>query len=101
MLDHESAYSSIRGITALVMTWNAGATTPGDLRENTTDRGFFQSLITKTQQPDLLMFGFQELIDLEDKKMTASESTIRMIRILWIIDLYRNTFQREQEERHK
>ena len=55
------------------MTWNAGATTPGHLRNILGGRDFFRDLISENDEPDILVFGFQELVDLEDKKITASK----------------------------
>ena len=73
MLDHENEYCSFREVSALIISWNAGATTPSHLRTPSGYQHFFQEVISRNQQADILMFGFQELIDLEDKKMTASE----------------------------
>lgn len=50
------------------MTWNAGASMPRDLHGNP----FIENVIHAEQPPELLVFGFQELVDLEDKKITAS-----------------------------
>jgi hypothetical protein len=55
------------------MTWNAGAATPHSLRYSEQDRAFFPGLLTDSDPPDILVFSFQELIDLE-KKATASKS---------------------------
>lgn len=41
---------------------------PRDLRGNT----FIENAIHTEEPPELLVFGFQELVDLEDKKITAS-----------------------------
>jgi hypothetical protein len=54
------------------MTWNAGATTPYHLNQAEQDKRFFPDLLTGSNSPDILVFGFQELVDLEDKKTTAS-----------------------------
>ena len=56
------------------MTWNAGAATPDSLRYSEQDRAFFPSLLRDSDLPDILVFSFQELVDLEDKKATASKS---------------------------
>ncbi len=55
------------------MTWNAGASTPYHLQHSTQDADFFRDLFQSNDLPDILVFGFQELVDLEDKKTTASE----------------------------
>lgn len=68
MQDHDVEYCSFREITTLVVTWNAGASTPTHVNEPQ----FFQDVLQAGDPPDLLVFGFQELVDLEDKKLTAS-----------------------------
>ena len=72
MQDRDIEYCSFREITALVVTWNAGAVTPTHLRYEESEPQFFQAILQSVASPDLLVFGFQELIDLEDKKLTAS-----------------------------
>lgn len=54
------------------MTWNAGASTPASLRYGGDDSNTLRLILPTGKAPDLLIFGFQELVDLEDKKLTAS-----------------------------
>ena len=72
MKDHDVEYCSFNEISALVISWNAGATTPAHFRHYETNTRFFQTLLQASAPLDLLVFGFQELVDLEDKKLTAS-----------------------------
>ena len=72
MQDRDIEYCSFREITALVVTWNAGASTPAHFRSEENEPRFFQKVLQAGEPPDLLVFGFQELVDLEDKKLTAS-----------------------------
>jgi hypothetical protein len=72
MQSQEAKFSELRNIKALVMTWNAGATTPYHLQHADQDASFFRDLFQGSGSPDVLVFGFQELVDLEDKKTTAS-----------------------------
>ncbi|CDM29778.1 hypothetical protein DTO013E5_6137 [Penicillium roqueforti] len=60
-------YCNFREIKAVVLTWNAGASTPGSVR--TSD--FIRDVVTPEDPPDIVVFGFQELVDLENKKITA------------------------------
>ena len=69
MRSRDVEYCQFREITAAVLTWNAGAITPNHLRDN----DFIRDVIHPEDPPDILVFGFQELVDLEDKKITASE----------------------------
>ncbi|KAI7118973.1 DNase I-like protein, partial [Hortaea werneckii] len=71
MQQHESDYCSFRELTCQVMTWNAGATKPRYLDHSVQDSNFFHDYINTRDAPDIFVFGFQELVDLEDKKTTA------------------------------
>lgn len=71
MQSKDTQYCDFDEIKALFFTWNAGASTPSSLRYSGGDSTFFQDLIQSSGSPDILVFGFQELVDLEDKKLTA------------------------------
>ena len=98
MLEHDVEYCTFRELTALVMSWNAGAATPTHLRHDERDSRFFQDVFRATSPPDLLVFGFQELVDLEDKRLTASSWLPSLVNVL-DLTLSRDSFQREQKER--
>ena len=72
MHEHDAEYCEFKEITTIVATWNAGATTPSSLRHEDKDNNFFREVIQPKDPPDILVFGFQELVDLEDKRLTAS-----------------------------
>lgn len=72
MQSQDDKFCDFEQIRALVMTWNAGASTPHSLRYAEQDAAFFPNLMRESNTPDILVFGFQELVDLEDKKTTAS-----------------------------
>ncbi|KAK3685848.1 Endonuclease/exonuclease/phosphatase [Podospora appendiculata] len=67
----DEEYCSFQKLKVLVLTWNAGASTPNSLRYSDSDASFFQNLLQDSGSPDILVFGFQELVDLEDKRATA------------------------------
>ena len=71
MHDHDTDYCSFRELRALVITWNAGAATPTNLRFEEKDTNFFRDVLEIENPPDIVVYGFQELVDLEDKKLTA------------------------------
>ncbi|KAH7318181.1 Endonuclease/exonuclease/phosphatase [Stachybotrys elegans] len=71
MKDNDEKYCDFDQIRALIFTWNAGASTPHSLRYSGNDGTFFQDLVQSSGSPDILIFGFQELVDLEDKTATA------------------------------
>lgn len=74
MQDRNNEYCQFRDITALVLTWNAGASKPNYLSNKEQDAAFFGNLLRDHDPPDIITFGFQELVDLEDKKVTACKS---------------------------
>lgn len=73
MQQRDVDFCSFREIKAVVLTWNAGAVTPGSPSVKTSD--FIQQAVTPEDPPEILIFGFQELVDLENKKITASTSS--------------------------
>lgn len=74
MQERDNEFCSFQEVSAAVLTWNAGATKPSYLRNDKTDNNFFRDYLSSHSPPDIFVFGFQELVDLEDKKVTASES---------------------------
>lgn len=73
MRAEDARFCRFEELRALVLTWNAGASTPHSLRYSDSDAGFIQNLLQNSDRPDILVFGFQELVDLEDKTATASK----------------------------
>jgi hypothetical protein len=71
MQQRDSDYCDFREMSVKVMTWNAGAVKPNSLQHNDQDQNFFRELLQPEDPPDIMVFGFQELVDLEDKKITA------------------------------
>lgn len=71
MKNKDVQYCQFDNLKAMIMTWNAGASTPNSLRYSDTDSTFIQNLLQTSDSPDILIFGFQELVDLEDKAATA------------------------------
>ena len=66
MQQRDVDYCRFREIRASVLTWNVGASSPYDIRND-----FLADAIHVEDPPEILVFGFQELIDLEDKAVTA------------------------------
>ena len=86
MQAEEEDYCELTPIRALVMTWNAGASTPYHLQHSSGDQNFFRDLLQSSDGPDILVFGFQELVDLEDKKTTASKFASSITGFSWLND---------------
>lgn len=74
-------YCTFREIRATILTWNAGASVPHSVRNSS----FIQDAIHPENPPELLVFGFQELVDLEDKKITASWSPSALTLLLLLL----------------
>src|SRR5271170_3909530 len=73
MQKRETEYCSFRDINVVLCTWNVGASRPSDLRRgNSPEQKFLENVLKSMDNPDIIVFGFQELIDLENKKLTAS-----------------------------
>jgi len=72
MHSQEADFCDLKTIKTLITTWNAGASTPYHLQHSDKDATFLRDLLQSSHSPDILVFGFQELVDLEDKKATAS-----------------------------
>ncbi|KAI1005408.1 putative inositol polyphosphate 5-phosphatase [Podosphaera aphanis] len=68
MRSREPKFCNFNTVNALIMTWNAGASTPSSLQQRDQDATFFRNLIHGIGCPDIIVFGFQELVDLENKK---------------------------------
>ena len=71
MGEKDGEYCAFREITAAVLTWNAGASKPDYLQHSKEDSNFFREYFTSPNLADIFVFGMQELVDLEDKKVTA------------------------------
>ncbi len=66
MQSNDFKYCTFREIRAAVVTWNVGACNPFDIRSD-----FISDAIHVEDPPELLVFGFQEIVDLEDRAVTA------------------------------
>ena len=80
----ENAFCSFNPVRLLIVSWNTDASKPADLVDNSKsgffsksnnstseNSSFLSNALSSTENPDIIVFGFQELIDLEDKKLTA------------------------------
>ncbi|TKY89630.1 hypothetical protein EX895_001415 [Sporisorium graminicola] len=78
----EAEFCTYRSIKTLHVTFNMDAASPSDLETSAENMEVFGSMLRNACQvgsdslaadrpPDIIVFGFQELIDLESKKLTA------------------------------
>ncbi|KIW18105.1 hypothetical protein PV08_02392 [Exophiala spinifera] len=66
MQKRDVEYCTFREIRAAVVTWNVGASSPYYLKKD-----FIADAIHAEDPPEILVFGFQEVVDLEDRAVTA------------------------------
>lgn len=73
MHDRDLEFCSFEELRVEVMTWNAGACKPSHIHSQymSQDNNFLRDYMSVAGSPDILVFGFQELVDLENKKVTA------------------------------
>lgn len=95
MQDNDIDYCQFENIRATIVTWNAGAALPPSLRHDEQSASFLTNLCREGDTPDILVFGFQELVDLEDKKTTAS--TFRPLSGCMILILHKRAFSNPNE----
>jgi WD40 repeat protein len=86
MQSHDVEFCDFREVKALLCTWNAGAVKPQDLLVREDDIVFLEKVLASVDSPDIIVFGFQELVDLENKKITASMFYYYLVDLLmfWI-----------------
>lgn len=81
MLEREADFSTYRQIKVLTFSWNIDSSKPAELQSDAANVNFLNEAISSsvdgaaagTEPPEIIVFGLQEVIDLEDKKLTASE----------------------------
>ncbi|KAG0016609.1 hypothetical protein BGZ80_009085 [Entomortierella chlamydospora] len=75
MVDRSKEYCQWRDLKVLICSWNIDASKPAAQEINGgADRKLFEQWLTSMDQegpPDIISVGFQEIVDLESKKMTA------------------------------
>lgn len=65
-------YCTYRKVKVLICSWNIDASKPDDLEQSIDSSKFLRLWLTSVNSPDIIVIGFQEIIDLESGKMTAS-----------------------------
>ncbi len=67
-------------LKVLICSWNIDASKPEALSCNAESVSFLPQLLQSQSDgadaPDVIVFGFQEVIDLESRKLTASECAV-------------------------
>lgn len=69
----QADYCTFRTIKTLIVSWNIDASSPSQLSGPPQNAEFLSDALHSVDSPDIIVFGFQEVIDLENKSLTASE----------------------------
>jgi hypothetical protein len=67
----EGEYSSYRELSTLIVSWNVDANKPDALTGDPSNIDFLKEVLTSAKSPDIISIGFQEVVDLENRKVTA------------------------------
>ena len=71
LLKREASFCTFRPLNILMCTWNVDDATP-DMLTGAENTNFFKAHLQSMESPDIIIFGFQEVVDLENHKITAS-----------------------------
>ncbi|KAF8890414.1 hypothetical protein BD779DRAFT_1643882 [Infundibulicybe gibba] len=71
LLKRETSFSKFRNLTVLIVSWNVDSARPDALTGEAANLNFLHDVLNSVDSPDVISFGFQEVIDLESRKMTA------------------------------
>jgi hypothetical protein len=70
-LKRQSSFSKFRELKLLLVSWNCDAARPDSLTGDPANVNFLADVLHSVESPDIVSFGFQEVIDLESRKMAA------------------------------
>ena len=71
LLKRQTVFSTFRELNVLLISWNVDAARPEQLADDPVNAKFVQDALTSVEAPDIIVFGLQEVVDLENRKMTA------------------------------
>ncbi|EGG01434.1 uncharacterized protein MELLADRAFT_117813 [Melampsora larici-populina 98AG31] len=72
MRKRESEFCAYRPMRVLICSWNIDACKPSELNGTSDNLNFLDDVLKSSEEsPDVIVFGFQEMIDLDNKKLTA------------------------------
>ncbi|EIW67338.1 hypothetical protein TREMEDRAFT_45320 [Tremella mesenterica DSM 1558] len=71
MITRQPDYCTFRDIRLLVCSWNIDSAKPTDLAGSEANALFLEECLGSVESPDIVVFGFQEVIPLTDRKLTA------------------------------
>ena len=71
LLKREAEFSTFRHMSVLIVSWNVDSNKPEALSGTVENLNFLTNVLQSMDRPDFIVFGFQELINLESRKMAA------------------------------
>ncbi|WWD18987.1 hypothetical protein CI109_103444 [Kwoniella shandongensis] len=71
MAIRQPAFCTFRDINVLVCSWNIDSAKPTELSGSEANSRFLEECLRSVDSPDIIVFGFQEVIPLTDKKLSA------------------------------
>ncbi|KAJ7983108.1 Endonuclease/exonuclease/phosphatase [Mycena polygramma] len=71
LMKREASFSTFRDLSVLIITWNMDSSRPESLTGEPANINFLHDALTSVDCPDIITFGFQEVVDLESRKMVA------------------------------
>jgi hypothetical protein len=82
MQKREAEFSTYRSIKILICSWNIDSCKPSDLQSEAVNMDFLTNAVqsgleganASEEPPEIIVFGFQEVVNLSDKKIGASKS---------------------------
>ncbi|CAG81236.1 hypothetical protein B0I72DRAFT_138150 [Yarrowia lipolytica] len=72
MSQRQEEYCDYHNLSVAVITWNCGALKPSQMqRAKKNDKYWIDQVLEDADYPDIVVFGFQELVELSDKGLSA------------------------------
>jgi endonuclease/exonuclease/phosphatase family metal-dependent hydrolase len=71
LFKREAEFSKLRKIKILTVSWNCDSARPEDLHGSAANITLLQDILTSVDSPDIIYFGFQEVVDLESRSIAA------------------------------
>ncbi|KAG6825085.1 hypothetical protein H0H92_004750 [Tricholoma furcatifolium] len=71
MLKYEESFTVTRPLKVLVVSWNCDTARPESLSGHPINTNFLTDALQSTESPDIVAFGFQEVVDLESRSVAA------------------------------
>ncbi|KAG5643240.1 hypothetical protein DXG03_001289 [Asterophora parasitica] len=71
LLKQEHSFSRPHDLKVLLVSWNCDAARPDSMTGDPANVSFLTDVLRSVDSPDIVSFGFQEVIDLESRKMVA------------------------------